>query len=144
MQALYQLEVRFAVFLHGDMPVRSAVEGGEKFAPGVRLGRGDRHRNLQLAERGQWFRASSGHVNLPQRFCELLLWIARRQNFMERPGANAGKKNHQVEFTAKETLREFKRFGIALDRRLAHGRSDERIATLPTNQFCPFPVRHAF
>ena len=109
-----------------------------KLAPGVGLGRGDRDRNLHLAKRGQWFGASRGHRDLSQRLGELFLRIARRQDFIERPRADAGEKDHQIELAAKQALGELERFGIVLDGRLAHGRRDKRIAALPADQLGHF------
>ena len=116
----------------------AAVECGQQLAPGVGFRRGDGHRNLQLAKRRQRLGTSRGHRDLAQRVGELLLRIARRQNLVERPRADTGEKNHQVELAAKQALGELERLQVVLDGRFAHGRRDKRIAPLPADQFTHF------
>src|ERR1700722_5159437 len=55
--------------------------------------------------------------------------------------ADAGEQNHHVEIAMKQMLREGKRCGIVLDRKLAHGWRDKRISALAADQ--PLDFRRA-
>lgn len=142
--------IGYAVFLERDafsgdrQRIGVFVQSVKEVAPGVWFRYGKRDGHAEFLEGGDRLGAARDDRDAAKGLGELLERVDGLDDARERPRADAGEKNRDVEATLGQRAREGDRFGIRFEGNFAHRRRDSALAAISGDQLGHFARAAAF
>ena len=110
------------------------LDGREQFAPGIRLGRGDPDRDVQLTKDRRGLRPAHRDLDPRQGPADLFSGVRLREDVGDRPHADTRQENADVDVAEQQRGGEIDRRGVRLERQLAQRGRDDRTAAVLGDQ----------